>query len=428
VVNESSNFVVYPIDMVKITIRNIGPIADVDFEIKKVNIFMGPQSSGKSTIAKIISYCQWVEKRYILDGEYTYDVREQLMQFHRLGDNYFSDESFFEYESDFVVIKCVGAGLQQVISEKGSTEHYMKPKNIFIPSERNFVSAIPNLSKYKETNDNVMSFLYDWYTAKRKFNKGNPLAILNLGVDFYNNDEKDADVLILNKNKKEIQLRESSSGLQSITPLILLVEYLSNTFYNELTANSVDEKREMEMEISKRLMEMLQRGSSLKNEGVLKEGESGLSRKDVELIVSLVRSRMRYHHTNFVIEEPEQNLFPETQRDFIYYLFEKINDDRGHSLTLTTHSPYILYAINNCLMGNVVADKMSAAEKDSFLSNKAWISPSLVNIFEIDKNNGTINSIKDSTTGTVSKHYFNKVMNNIMDEYYELLNYFAHEG
>ena len=48
--------------MTTIEIRNIGPIKEVpEITLNSVNVFMGPQSSGKSTIAKIISYCTWVE-------------------------------------------------------------------------------------------------------------------------------------------------------------------------------------------------------------------------------------------------------------------------------------------------------------------------------------------------------------------------------
>ena len=40
-----------------LTIRNVGPIKEVkDISLNKVNVFMGLQSSGKSTIAKIISF------------------------------------------------------------------------------------------------------------------------------------------------------------------------------------------------------------------------------------------------------------------------------------------------------------------------------------------------------------------------------------
>ena len=52
--------------MATITIKNVGPVKEAHFELNKINVFMGPQSSGKSTIAKIISYCQWVEKRRFL--------------------------------------------------------------------------------------------------------------------------------------------------------------------------------------------------------------------------------------------------------------------------------------------------------------------------------------------------------------------------
>ncbi len=415
--------------MTKILIQHIGPISNVEIELNKINILMGPQSSGKSTIAKIISYCQWVEKRYILDGEFKYDVSEQLLDFHRLSENYFSEKSFFEYESNFIKISYKGIKLKQSIRKKKNNIKYEKSKNIYIPSERNFVSAIPNLSKYNETNDNIMSFVYDWYSAKRKFTKNNSLPILNLGVNFYNNEEKDLDVLVLTKNKKEIQLRESSSGLQSVTPLILIIEYLTNNFYSENTSNSVNELDTLKHILSKNLLDIIDTNKLLdiKNN---KENPNKIELSKIEFskLLNLIKLRTSYYNSNFIIEEPEQNLFPETQRDFIYYIFNKFKSDRNHSLTLTTHSPYILYAINNCLMGDLISKNLSDKERNEFQSKDSWISAKLVNIFEIDKDNGTIKSIKDDDTGTVNKHYFNRIMNSIMDEYYEMLNFLNYEG
>ena len=40
--------------MQRLIVHNVGPIRDADIRLKKVNVFIGPQSSGKSTIAKII--------------------------------------------------------------------------------------------------------------------------------------------------------------------------------------------------------------------------------------------------------------------------------------------------------------------------------------------------------------------------------------
>ena len=40
--------------MEKIRIKNIGPIKECEFDIKPINIFIGPQATGKSTIAKLV--------------------------------------------------------------------------------------------------------------------------------------------------------------------------------------------------------------------------------------------------------------------------------------------------------------------------------------------------------------------------------------
>lgn len=74
--------------MVTIQIRNIGPIKEAEFRLNKVNIFIGPQSSGKSTIAKLVSFCQWLEKYIVInqgissiDGDF---FRNQLIREKRL--------------------------------------------------------------------------------------------------------------------------------------------------------------------------------------------------------------------------------------------------------------------------------------------------------------------------------------------------------
>jgi len=41
--------------MEKLSIRNLGPVVNADIDLKRINVFIGPQGSGKSTIAKVIS-------------------------------------------------------------------------------------------------------------------------------------------------------------------------------------------------------------------------------------------------------------------------------------------------------------------------------------------------------------------------------------
>ncbi|MDR2408031.1 MAG: AAA family ATPase [Bacteroidales bacterium] len=54
--------------MSKISLKNLGPIKDVVLDLHKINTIMGPQGSGKSVIAKVISFCTWLDKKLSVSG------------------------------------------------------------------------------------------------------------------------------------------------------------------------------------------------------------------------------------------------------------------------------------------------------------------------------------------------------------------------
>jgi predicted ATP-dependent endonuclease of OLD family len=158
----------------------------------------------------------------------------------------------------------------------------------------------------------------------------------------------------------------------------------------------------------------------------LKEGGTKINTNDLQTLFDLIVSR-NYNQSQFIIEEPEQNLFPTTQRDLIYYMLRVLNESKqNHRLTFTTHSPYILYALNNCMMGYLIKGNMPESEQAELLSNKSWINPNFVSVWEIEQS--TIRPIKNSKTGTISKHFFNGIMNDVMEEYYDMLTYLKIEN
>ena len=75
--------------MRKVVIKKIGPLQDVEIELAKVNVIVGPQSSCKSCVLKIACYCTWVEKKIELAQsaeefmEKDYFIKE-LTRFHKL--------------------------------------------------------------------------------------------------------------------------------------------------------------------------------------------------------------------------------------------------------------------------------------------------------------------------------------------------------
>lgn len=398
--------------MKSLEILNIGPIKEVKINLNKINVFIGEQSVGKSTIAKIISYCQWAEKRFLLDQEFNYKFSEQFINFHRIDKNYFYEDSFFKYETDFVSISYKGIEHKPEIKKKDENSNFLKSKNIYIPSERNFVATVPNLGRFTETTDNIMSFVYDWYGAKKQYLKENALPILNLNIKYHHREDTDSDILTLKNDGREISLKKASSGLQSIVPLMALIDYLTDGFFKKSKANSVNEKEAT----SSLLQKMLDQLNHKKNE------INDLSGSDVKKILKIVNNRMIYHHTNFIIEEPEQNLFPKTQKDLIYFLLNKINStDRNHSLTLTTHSPYILYAINNCIMASVVSEKLSEEEKARLKSFNSKIDPKSISVYQIK--DGLVHSIQGAD-GLIGENFFDEQMKEVMNDFYSMLNHY----
>ena len=88
-----------------IIIRDIGPIKEVELEMNTINVFMGPQSSGKSTIAKLLSFCMWTDKEVTLHQDIGFIndefIEKELFGFHKVR-SYFNGTSYFKYESEIL--------------------------------------------------------------------------------------------------------------------------------------------------------------------------------------------------------------------------------------------------------------------------------------------------------------------------------------
>lgn len=160
-------------------------------------MYFGEQSSGKSTIAKILSFCRWAEKQTIVYKKKP-NLQASFVQFFRLSKEYFSEDTRIRYESNASVIE-INDSTDFIIHVKDEGTFYNR-KQLFIPAERNFVSAIPNLGRYNETNDVVMNFVYDWFTAKNQLEK--IPSILRLGVGFQYEKELGRDMYCFTTRKQ----------------------------------------------------------------------------------------------------------------------------------------------------------------------------------------------------------------------------------
>ena len=74
----------------------------------------------------------------------------------------------------------------------------------------------------------------------------------------------------------------------------------------------------------------------------------------------------------FIIEEPESHLFPEAQK----YIVELISliCNANHAVLLTTHSPYVLGALNNLLYVNQFRDHFDK-QAAKIIPKDYWLNP-----------------------------------------------------
>ena len=349
----------------KLKIKNIGPINEVEMEINKVNIFIGPQSSGKSTIAKIISFCQWLEKDILIhQGTSHIDSAywvEKLHNYHKM-DSYFREGSSIEYHSNTVSFTYHSDGNFSITAV--NIEQEKMRKITYIPSERNYVN-IPNISSLPMGNDYIRDFIFDWLLIRNKYSKDTPQDIINLGVQYYY--DKNAGDMVSLQDGNPISLSEASSGLQAIIPLLVSLSYSTNWIYNHTQDLSFDKFSILHKTFIKELYKKEILSDVILQDEKLKQITADLFNSlqhispeveiptDLKAAANLANRLGKPHYTFMIIEEPEENLFPVTQYGLVKHIFQSLNGNSDNSVVITTHSPYILTAINNLIQaGNII--------------------------------------------------------------------------
>ena len=376
-----------------ITIKNIGPIKLADIELKRFNVFIGHQSSGKSTIAKVTSTCNWIEKEVAT----TFDVNtvedgnafSNLMEiFHKI-DGYFTDSSEIHFESDYIKIDYVSG---HVDIELKQDKDYYRQKICYIPAERNMVT-LPELQGFEFGATNLRSFLFDWFNAREFYNDENKTDIIGLGVKyFYDKEQKQYKDRIehINGQTYGIPLSSASSGLQSIVPLLVMIQYYSGQYFTVASQKKSFDRNAKAIKLVPALAERYilkpykPNHTQSESDGLLFDLSVKLQAGDEEsrrLLLNFQEALNRLLtpvKTTFIIEEPEQNLFPDTQLELIERLTQLCQQERKHEFTLTTHSPYIVNYFNILINQNK--------------ENRGRISADDINVFAVG--NGGIQNLK----------------------------------
>lgn len=372
-------------------------------DLRRVNIIIGPQSSGKSTILKIACFCDWMERQIELtqnpdkycDSNF---FIENLIGFHKL-EGYLQQETYIRYENDAVSFDYSEKNKKCTFKwNEAKRWKYKRTKIAYIPAERNLVAAIPNWYQVNMNKDNILDFMKEWEFARKAFLKGE--QILDLPVKYEYNAYNQGDRIKL-ENGKELDLTVASSGLQALTPLYVMLRYLTSEYYKEAHTN-------VEQDMLRQNL----------HEVVAKEC-AGLTKGEQQNIIDTI---LTPHHTDLFVEEPEAHIFPSTQKSFMYSLVEMLNGNVQHTCFLATHSPYILTAFNNIILaGETMAMSKEKADKVSVIMPKRQtLCYDEVAAFEMS--NGRNHSIMDEDFRLISADAIDAASQEISNDFDYLLN------
>lgn len=372
-------------------------------DLRRVNIIIGPQSSGKSTILKIACFCDWMERQIELtqnpdkycDSNF---FIENLIGFHKL-EGYLQQETYIRYVNDAVSFDYSEKNKKCTFKwNEAKRWKYKRTKIAYIPAERNLVAAIPNWYQVNMNKDNILDFMKEWEFARKAFLKGE--QILDLPVKYEYNAYNQGDRIKL-ENGKELDLTVASSGLQALTPLYVMLRYLTSEYYKEAHTN-------VEQDMLRQNL----------HEVVAKEC-AGLTKGEQQNIIDTI---LTPHHTDLFVEEPEAHIFPSTQKSFVYSLVEMLNGNVQHTCFLATHSPYFLTAFNNIILaGETMAMSKEKADKVSVIMPKRQtLCYDEVAAFEMS--NGRNHSIMDEDFRLISADAIDAASQEISNDFDYLLN------
>ena len=397
--------------MSKIKIKDFGPIREGFIEndgwmdVKKVTVMIGDQGSGKSTVAKLISVFSWIEKNVVRQSisieQITTAVFRNLCAAQELFE-YFKQDTFLSFQGevwDFEYNAKEDTFNGKMNSAK--LKNYVLPKIQYISAARNLLTILYNISFQSITDKEgkVIDMSSNIPFMVKDLNNEYMKALIELAKDGFSLPINETSVFFQNHNTfiktrgNKVSMSAASSGIQSITPLLLVSYYLSEMVQKDLSERiqTIDNnlKSKIENELAKESEILADKFKQMFSfgKGVLKDDA------ETDLLEEKLKKFIPSSFIN-IVEEPEQNLFPTSQQRVINSLLEFNNKLVDNKLIITTHSPYIIGYLTLAIKAKELYHKVKVDEVrqkiDAIVPINSAVNHNDLAIYELDEKKGTI--------------------------------------
>ncbi len=431
--------------MHKLTVRNFGPINECSIEVNRFMTFIGPQSSGKSTLSKLIFFflhvrdevasflLESIEKRrdQVDFNALTRRLRHRFVEFWGPVSQHKTLYIKYEYDERTSFIITLDSKKHRYVNPSFSNHAADKLRDVY-----------ESIGK----NVNEHSSISPLFTSANAIAAERTRTLLTFELRRRCNKLFNCDKELLFIPAGRSVLSTLADQLQNIHPHLL--DYPMRQFVERINATKVFFNKSLDNIIKERQVLSLSQpapawfSSVHKAQSIVRKVLKGEYKHDQEggklffndkvytkinyassgqqeaiwILLSLFIVILEQTQAIIFVEEPEAHLFPDAQKEileFIAFTYNILNCN----FVITTHSPYILSEINNLIyaynVGGTLPEKVN-----SIISKEIWISPHDVGGYFVA--NGRVTDLFDAELSMLKTELVDSVSGSINEEYEQL--------
>ncbi|MDX2253903.1 MAG: AAA family ATPase [Pseudanabaenaceae cyanobacterium bins.39] len=435
----------------KLIIKNFAGIKDLEIEVRRINILIGPQASGKSVCAKLLFYFKNFIWEIISVVENTQTKRHLDAIYSKTFEEYFPPDSWGNH--DFIIRYEISNAFME-ISRKQDTRgkivftysDFFKKELISLrrllkkiqeslsDSERNADFRIDRLYITKQTilRDSLVVSLSNSLCQEAAFTQ----LFIPAGRSFFANLQSNIFSFLSSNNALDPFLREFGSTYESIKSARLNAR-LNASLRLRNRSEERKEVKDVQDEIS-RLIEKSLCGKHIHEKGKdflevadgrrvsISNSSSGQQETlPLTIMLAALPFLVNPHSGQTVyIEEPEAHLFPTAQRSVIELIATVFNYRKEKlQFFITTHSPYVLTAINNLLQAGLLykeADQDILSQLEKIVPKYKALNTNDLSAYVLE--GGGCSSIICPDSGLINARIIDSVSDELAIEFDKLLN------
>jgi predicted ATPase len=431
-------------NMQRIEINNFGPIKEMKLDIKDFMLFIGPQASGKSTIAKTIFFFKSLNDdlvKYLMEGfekkdfskpmgTYAKKIRQKFLDYFGASLHLMDVNLKYYYNGNIWI--SITLGSHDYITPKFSPEFEVKTKKIVeetLDFSNSFGQRNPALLTSKDLLD-IENKKRDFFSHTKQrcnhlFNEEREIIFIPAGRSL---------LATLSDQLPFINTRNLDFLMRTFVDKINLLKSTFNKSLNEiidarkyLTQSKIDfETIRLAEKIIQRILKGKYQYDSDGEKIFYDNGKyvrlnfaSSGQQEALWILLLLFIVILEQQNVFIVIEEPEAHLFPEAQKD-ISAIIALVSNMKQSQVIITTHSPYILASVNNLILANKVGKK-HPDEVSTRINKHLWINRN--KIFAAMVQSGIASKIIDTEFDIIQQEHVDKVSQTINEEFDFLYQY-----